>query len=111
MKWARTIAAFVAALVVGPLWIIAYESSAAVGDDSPEHLEATYRNLSLFCLVRALCRASSDALDAMKGALAGRSDAEYGLAPMSLSGDWRPSHRAGRDDNRAESQRPSRSMQ
>ncbi len=94
MKWVRAIAAFVAVVVGGLLWIVAHGGAAVVGDDSPEHLDATYRTLSLFCLVRPLCPISSDALDEMKGALAGRSDAEYGLALTLLTGDGLPSDRA-----------------
>jgi len=93
MKWVRAIAAFVAALVAGLLWVVAHDSSILVGDDSPEHLDATYGTLSLFCLARPLCPISSDALDEMKGALAGRSDAEYGLALTLLTGDGLPSDR------------------
>jgi TPR repeat protein len=94
MKWLRAIATFTAALVAGFLWFVAHDSSAFVGDDSPEHLDATYRTVSLICLVRLLCPISSDALDDMKGALAGRSDAEYGLALTLLTGDGLPSDRA-----------------
>jgi TPR repeat protein len=94
MKWVRGIAAFVAALVGGLFWIVAHDGGALAGDDSPEHLDATYRTLSLFCLVRPLCPISSDALDDMKGALAGRSDAEYGLALTLLTGDGLPNDRA-----------------
>jgi TPR repeat protein len=75
------------------LWIVAHDSSAFVGDDSPDHLDATYRTLSLICLVRPLCPISGDALGEMKGALAGRSDAEYGLALTLLTGDGLPSDR------------------
>ena len=81
-------------VVAGLLWIVAHDGSALVGDDSPEHLDATYGTLSLVCLVRPLCPISSDALDEMKGALAGRSDAEYGLALALLTGDGLPSDRA-----------------
>jgi hypothetical protein len=93
MKWVRAIAAFVA-LGAGLSWIVAHDSSALVGDDSPEHLDATYGTLPLVCLVRPLCPISSDALDEMKGALAGRSDAEYRLALALLTGDGLPSDRA-----------------
>ena len=94
MKWVRGIAAFVAALVAGLFWIVAHDSAPWSATTLPEHLDATYRTLSLFCLVRPLCPISSDALDAMKGALAGRSDAEYGLALTLLTGDGLPSDRA-----------------
>jgi len=94
MKWVRGIAAFVAALLAGLFWIVAHEGGAFVGDDSPEHLDTTYRTLSLFCLVRPLCPISSEALNEMKGVLAGRSDAEYGLALALLTGDGLPSDRA-----------------
>jgi TPR repeat protein len=94
MRWVRGIAAFVAALVAGLFWVVAHDSSAFVGDDSPEHLDSTYQTLSLFCLVKPLCPISSQALNEMKGALAGRSDAEYGLALTLLTGDGLPSDRA-----------------
>ena len=94
MKWLRRIAAFVAALLAGLVWIMAHNSSAFVGDDSPEHLDSTYQTLSLFCLVRPLCPVSGDALDTMKGALAGGSNAEYDLALTLLTGDGLPSDRA-----------------
>jgi hypothetical protein len=93
MKWVRSIAAFVAALIAGLFWIVAHDSRAFAGDDSPEHLGATYQTLSLLCLVRPLCPVSTDALNEMKGALAGRSDAEYGLALTLLTGDGLPSDR------------------
>ena len=96
MKGVRMIAAFVAALIAGLFWIVAHDGGALAGDDSPEHLGASYQTLSLFCLVRPLCPVSSDALNEMKGALAGRSDAEYGLALTRLTGDGPPSDRTPR---------------
>ena len=93
MKWVRAIAAFFAALIAGLLWVVAHDSSVLIGDDSPDHLDATYRTLSLVCLVRPLCPISGEALDDMKGALAGRSAAEYGLALTLLTGDGLPSDR------------------
>ena len=93
MNWARPIAALVAVVVVGLLWVVARDGSAVFGDDSPEQLDSTYGTMSLVCLVRPLCPISSDALDEMKGALAGRSDAEYGLALALLTGDGVPSDR------------------
>ena len=94
MKWVRALAAFVAALVAGLFWIVAHDSAAIAGDDSPEHLDSTYRTLSLICLVRPLCPISSNALDEMKGALAGRSNAQYGLALTLLTGDGLPTDRS-----------------
>jgi hypothetical protein len=47
MKWVRGIAAFVAALFAALLWIVAHDSDAFAGDDSPERLSATYQTLSL----------------------------------------------------------------
>lgn len=92
MKGVRAIAAIVVAALVGAFWIVARESAGAV-DDSPEHLDSTYQTLSLVCLIRPLCPISSDALNDMKGALAGRSEAEYGLALSLLTGDGLPSDR------------------
>ena len=93
MKWARAIVAIVVAAAVGGFWLVVRESAGAI-DDSPEHLDATYRTLSTICMFKPLCPISSEALDDMKGALVGRSDAEYGLALMLLTGDGLPSDRA-----------------
>jgi len=93
MRWIRAILAIVAAAVVGALWIVAHSAGGAT-DDSPDHLDSSYQTLSLICLVRPLCPISTRTLDAMKGALAGRSDAEYGLALTLLTGDGLPSDRA-----------------
>ena len=93
MTWGRAIAAFVAVVVVGLLLIIVHDGSALVADDSPENLGSSYGTLSLVCLVKPLCPVSSDALDEMKGALAGQSEAEYGLALALLNGDGLPSDR------------------
>ena len=98
MNWVRPIAAFVAALVVGLLLDRRARRPRRVGDDSPEQLNSTYGTLSLVCLVRPLCPVSSDALAEMKGALAGRSDAEYGLALMLLTGDG-PAERSRRAES------------
>jgi TPR repeat protein len=92
MRWVRAILAIAAAAIVGLFWIVAHGASGA-SDDSPEHLDSSYQTLSLICLVRPLCPISTRILDEMKGALAGRSDAEYGLALTLLTGDGLPSDR------------------
>ena len=93
MRWVRAILAIVAALAAGLIWIVAHNAAGAT-DDSPEHLNSSYQTLSLICLIRPLCPISSEALAEMKGALAGHSDAQYGLALTLLTGDGLPSDRA-----------------
>jgi len=62
-------------------------------DDSPANIKESYRLLSTICLVRPLCPVSSDALDQMKGAIAGDSGAEYLLGLTLLTGDGLPQDR------------------
>ena len=90
----RRIAAVGVALIGGLAWAAVHSGLAAPGDDSPAHLDSTYRTLSVVCVVKPLCPISGDALAAMKGALAGKSGDEYGLALMLLTGDGLPSDRA-----------------
>jgi len=94
MKRVGAIAALIAGLLVAFGLAAVRHGAALVGDDSPEHLSSTYDALSLVCVVKPLCPISAEALAAMKGALAGRSDAEYGLALTLLTGDGLPSDRA-----------------
>ena len=66
----RRIAAALAALLAGLVFLL-HESGQSAGDNSPDHIATSYRELSLVCLLRPLCPVTSEALAAMKGALAG----------------------------------------
>ena len=91
--WFRKVAAVVAALIAGLGYFAVRTAGQSVGDDSPEHIEATYRELSLVCLLRPLCPVSGAALAAMKGSVAGRSGDQYYLALILLTGEGLPEDR------------------
>jgi hypothetical protein len=91
--WFRKVAAVIAALVAGFGYFAVRESGQSAGDDSPEHIEANYRELSLVCLLPPLCPVTSEALAAMKGSVAGQSGAEYDLALILLTGEGLPEDR------------------
>ncbi len=91
--WFRKVMAVIAAVVAGLGYFAVREAGQSAGDDSPDHIEASYRELSLICLLRPLCPVTGAALAAMKGSVAGRSGDQYYLALILLTGEGLPEDR------------------